>query len=76
MLNKNIFKCCVILCTLIHLDISAQAQYPTDYSFESYKIKDGLSVGNTNSIFQDRLGYIWAGTIGSRPIDEIRWHTC
>ena len=69
MLNKNIFKCCVILCTLIHLDISAQAQYPTDYSFESYKIKDGLSVGNTNSIFQDRLGYIWAGTIGLERFD-------
>ena len=67
--NKNIFKCFVFLCTLLHLDICAQAQYPTDYSFESYKIKDGLSIGNTNSIFQDRLGYIWAGTIGLERFD-------
>jgi hypothetical protein len=59
--NKFFLKCCVILCTLIHLDISAQAQYPTDYSFESYKIKDGLSLGSTYTIYQDKLGYILVG---------------
>ena len=69
MLNKFFFKCCVILCTLIHLDISAQAQYPTDYSFESYKIKDGLSLGSTFTIYQDKLGYILVGNIGVERFD-------
>ena len=69
MLNNFFFKCCVILCTLIHLDISAQAQYPTDYSFESYKIKDGLSLGSTFTIYQDKLGYILVGNIGVERFD-------
>mgnify|MGYP000017278972 FL=1 len=67
--NKFFLKCCVILCTLIHLDISAQAQYPTDYSFESYKIKDGLSLGSTYTIYQDKLGYILVGNIGIERFD-------
>ena len=67
--NKFFLKCCVILCTLIHLDISAQAQYPTDYSFESYKIKDGLSLGSTYTIYQDKLGYILVGNIGVERFD-------
>lgn len=65
----NFFKCCVILYTLIHLDVSAQAQYPTDYSFESYKIKDGLSLGSTFTIYQDKLGYILVGNIGVERFD-------
>ena len=69
MLQKNIFKCFLILCTLLQLENVAQAQYATDYSFESYKIKDGLSIGTTNTIFQDELGYIWAGTIGLERFD-------
>ena len=67
--NKFFLKCCVILCTLIHLDISAQAQYPTDYSFESYKIKDGLSLGSTYTIYQDKLGYILVGNNGVERFD-------
>ena len=69
MLNKFFFKCGVILYTLIHLDVSAQAQYPTDYSFESYKIKDGLSLGSTLTIYQDKLGYILVGNIGVERFD-------
>jgi ligand-binding sensor domain-containing protein len=45
------------------------AQYAMDYSFETYKIKEGLSIGTTNSIYQDKLGYIWAGTIGIERFD-------
>ena len=69
MLQKNILKCCVVLSTLLHIELIGHAQYATDYSFESYKIKDGLSIGTTNSIFQDKLGYIWAGTIGLERFD-------
>lgn len=69
MLHKYSFKCFFILCSLLSLGANIKAQYATDYSFESYKIKDGLSIGTTNTIFQDKLGYIWAGTIGLERFD-------
>jgi hypothetical protein len=50
-----------------HLKVNAQ--YPTDYTFESYKIKEGLSEGGTYTVFQDHLGYIWVGTIGLERFD-------
>lgn len=50
-------------------EIDAQTQYPTDYTFESYKIKEGLSEGGTYSVFQDHLGYVWVGTIGLERFD-------
>lgn len=49
--------------------LKSNAQYPTDYTFESYKIKEGLSEGGTHTIFQDHLGYIWVGTIGLERFD-------
>jgi ligand-binding sensor domain-containing protein len=69
MLHKNIFKYCLLVLLLTSNSKIVRAQYATDYSFESYKIKDGLSIGTTNSIFQDKLGYIWAGTIGLERFD-------
>ena len=69
MLHKYSLKCFFSLCTLLSLGANIKAQYATDYSFESYKIKDGLSIGTTNTIFQDKLGYIWAGTIGLERFD-------
>ena len=48
---------------------TVSAQYPTDYSFESYKIKEGLSEGACYTVFQDHLGYIWVGTIGLERFD-------
>jgi len=46
-----------------------KAQYPTDYSFESYKIKDGLSEAGCFTVYQDHLGYVWVGTIGLERFD-------
>ena len=46
-----------------------KAQYPTDYSFESYKIKDGLSEAACFTVYQDHLGYVWVGTIGLERFD-------
>ncbi len=54
---------------LLFGQIKANAQYPTDYSFESYKIKEGLSEGACYTVFQDHLGYIWVGTIGLERFD-------
>ena len=69
MLQKNIFKYCIILFTMLHFDRVAHAQNATDYSFESYKIKDGLSLGSTYTIYQDKLGYILVGNIGVERFD-------
>jgi ligand-binding sensor domain-containing protein len=69
MLHKNIFKICLTVLILLTNSIGLSAQYATDYSFETYKIKEGLSLGNTNTVFQDKLGYIWAGTIGMERFD-------
>jgi ligand-binding sensor domain-containing protein len=49
--------------------LKSNAQYPTDYTFESYKIKEGLSEGGAYTVFQDHLGYIWVGTIGLERFD-------
>ena len=69
MLHKYSFKCFFILCTLLSLGNNIKAQYATDYSFESYKIKDGLSLGSTYTIYQDKLGYILVGNIGIERFD-------
>lgn len=64
LLKPLIFTFCFFLS-----QFGANAQYPTDYSFESYKIKDGLSEGGCFTVYQDHLGYIWVGTIGLERFD-------
>ncbi len=39
-----------------------QAQRLSDFIFESYSVKDGLSQSSSRVIYQDKLGYIWVGT--------------
>ena len=65
----RLIKSFPLLFCLILSQFGAKAQYPTDYSFESYKIKEGLSQGGANTVFQDHLGYIWVGTIGLERFD-------
>ena len=36
----------------------------TDLRFENYYLEDGLPHSRTRQIFQDRIGWIWAGTAG------------
>ena len=51
----RLIKSFPLLFCLILSQFGAKAQYPTDYSFESYKIKEGLSQGGANTVFQDHL---------------------
>jgi ligand-binding sensor domain-containing protein len=69
MIIKNAFKFWLVLLPLFNLSKDIKAQYATDYSFESYKIKDGLSLGSTYTIYQDKLGYILVGNIGIERFD-------
>ena len=59
----------IFFCFILFGQIEVNAQYPTDYSFESYKIKDGLSEAGCFTVYQDHLGYIWVGTIGLERFD-------
>ena len=69
MLRKNIFNFLLIAFILVNNGKAVYAQYATDYSFEAYKIKDGLSIGTNYTIYQDKLGYIWVGNIGIERFD-------
>ena len=59
----------ILFCFILLGQIEVKAQYPTDYSFESYKIKDGLSEAGCFTVYQDHLGYVWVGTIGLERFD-------
>lgn len=39
-----------------------QAQKVSDFIFEKYSIKNGMSQSSANCLFQDKLGYIWVGS--------------
>jgi ligand-binding sensor domain-containing protein len=49
---------------MLNLAFSLQgnAQKLSDFIFEKYTIKNGLSQSATMCIYQDKLGYIWVGT--------------
>ena len=42
--------------------VSGKAQKISDFMFDSYLIKDGMSQSSVLSIFQDKVGYMWVGT--------------
>jgi ligand-binding sensor domain-containing protein len=44
------------------LSFSAKAQKISDFMFDNYLIKDGMSQSSPLSIYQDKVGYLWVGT--------------
>ena len=40
------------------------SQKLSDFIFEKYSIKNGLSQNSVNCLYQDKLGYIWVGNQG------------
>ena len=66
MLPKNIQirKYGIIAVHLILLGtvtIKASAQKVSDFMFDTYLIKDGMSQSSPMSIYQDKVGYLWVG---------------
>jgi len=41
---------------------NANAQKVSDFIFDTYLIKEGMSQSTSMSIYQDKVGYIWVGT--------------
>ena len=52
----------VFLWTSIGFSFSAKAQKISDFMFDTYLIKDGMSQSSPLSIYQDKVGYLWVGT--------------
>jgi ligand-binding sensor domain-containing protein len=42
--------------------IKGRAQKVSDFIFDTYLIKEGMSQSTSMSIYQDKVGYIWVGT--------------
>ena len=51
----------IILCFIIH-SLVAYPQQTNNMTFASLSVKDGLSQGTVNTIYQDRQGFMWFGT--------------
>jgi len=56
---KTIRYCLIVLLLLISVAVSAQYRS----SFEHFTVEDGLANNSVRSIFQDREGYLWFGTL-------------
>lgn len=56
------FLATLLLTSTLFISIKGGTQNLSDFIFESYSVKDGLSQSSAKVIFQDKLGYIWIGT--------------
>ncbi len=51
---------CICFCLVATTKI--QGQTISDFMFDTYLIKEGMSQSSVMSIYQDKVGYIWVGT--------------
>ncbi|MCB9211281.1 MAG: SpoIIE family protein phosphatase [Ignavibacteriales bacterium] len=57
--SKNIISILILLVLILTDNYLAQ----TDFTTETFSIKDGLSSNNIRDIIQDKYGYIWIATV-------------
>ena len=60
-MKKTILLAIVILMNL-SMPFIGHTQNLSDFIFEKYSIKNGMSQSSANCLFQDKLGYIWVGS--------------
>ena len=70
---KKLMFATLILINSVTFSIKVNAQKLSDFIFEKYSIKNGLSQSATLCIYQDKLGYIWVGT--QQGIDRFDGYT-
>ena len=63
-INKIKSTAAFIICLFFSLVVSTklQAQTISDFMFDTYLIKEGMSQSSVMSIYQDKVGYLWVGT--------------
>ncbi len=52
---------CLIGFIMIFTNLNVNAQSLSDFLFDNYQIKDGMSQSSPLCIYQDRVGYLWVG---------------
>ncbi|MEI6189523.1 MAG: SpoIIE family protein phosphatase [Chitinophagia bacterium] len=60
-MKKTILLAIVIIMNL-STPFMGHTQNLSDFIFEKYSIKNGMSQSSANCLFQDKLGYIWVGS--------------
>ena len=59
---KKIIFATLFLIMNTTFSFNVNAQKVSDFIFETYSVKEGLSQSSARVIYQDKLGYIWVGT--------------
>ena len=59
--KKTVFAALFLMLNLA-FSFKGNAQKLSDFIFEKYSIKNGMSQNSANCLFQDKLGYIWVGS--------------
>ena len=59
---KKIIFATLFLIMNATISFNVNAQKVSDFIFETYSVKEGLSQSSARVIYQDKLGYIWVGT--------------
>ena len=70
--KKTVFAALFLMLNLA-FSFKGNAQNISDFIFEKYSIKNGLSQSSSICLFQDKLGYIWVGT--QQGIDRFDGYT-
>ncbi len=60
--SKKRFPFLAIFIISMFTHVSSKGQKISDFLFDAYLIKDGLSQSSPMSIYQDKVGYLWVGT--------------
>lgn len=61
-LSTKCYSFFTLLVISLFVNISSQAQKISDFLFDTYLIKEGMSQSSPLSIYQDKVGYVWVGT--------------
>jgi len=70
--KKTVFAALFLMLNLA-FSFKGNAQKLSDFIFEKYSIKNGLSQSTSLCLYQDKLGYIWVGT--QQGIDRFDGYT-
>ena len=70
---KKLMFATLILINSVTFSTKVNAQKLSDFIFEKYSIKNGLSQSASICIYQDKLGYIWVGT--QQGVDRFDGYT-
>ena len=60
--SKKVALASLLFIMILSMPFIGHTQNLSDFIFETYSVKEGLSQSSARVIYQDKLGYIWVGT--------------